>query len=205
MTTKILLVRHGHVAGISPERFRGRADLPLTPEGRAQAEATSRRIGASWRPAAVYVSPLSRCRDTGAAIGNPFGLAPIPLDGLVDLDYGAWQGLTPDEVRARWPAELELWHRAPDRAALPGGETLQKVEDRVAAALQAVHQEHRQETVVMVGHDSVNRVLLMHALGVPLSKYWHVRQSPCAINEIDLDERGFFIITVNQTDHLRDI
>jgi broad specificity phosphatase PhoE len=205
MTTKILLVRHGHVAGISPERFRGRADLPLTPEGRAQAEATARRICASWRPAAVYVSPLSRCRDTGAAIGRPFGLAPIPLDGLVDIDYGAWQGLTPDEVRARWPSELEFWHRAPDRVTLPSGETLQKVEDRVAATLQAVHQAHGQETVVMVGHDSVNRVLLMHVLGVPLSKYWHIRQSPCAINEIDLDEHGFFIITVNQTDHLRDL
>ena len=77
--TKIILVRHGHVEGIAPERFRGHANLPLTAEGRRQAEATARRIRASWTPAAVYTSPLSRCRTTAAAIGKPFGLSPAPL------------------------------------------------------------------------------------------------------------------------------
>ena len=96
--TKIILVRHGHVEGISPERFRGRADLALTPEGLRQAEATARRIEASWTPAALYASPLSRCRTTAEAIGRPFGLTPTPVPGLVDIDYGEWQGLTPDEV-----------------------------------------------------------------------------------------------------------
>jgi broad specificity phosphatase PhoE len=74
--TKILLVRHGHVEGISPKRFRGRADLPLTEEGRRPAEAMARRIHATWRPAAVYASPLSRSRDTAAAIGRPPSFSP---------------------------------------------------------------------------------------------------------------------------------
>src|SRR6516165_5675937 len=103
--TKIILVRHGHVEGISPERFRGRADLRLTAEGRRQAEATARRIHATWAPVAVYTSPLGRCRATGEAIGEPFGLVPVTCDGLIDIDYGEWQGLTPDEARSRW-AEL---------------------------------------------------------------------------------------------------
>ena len=55
--TKLILVRHGHVEGISPERFRGRAELPLTDTGRREAEATAARIAASWRPAAIYTSP----------------------------------------------------------------------------------------------------------------------------------------------------
>ena len=95
--TKIILVRHGHVEGISPERFRGRADLELTLEGRRQAEATARRIEASWTPDALYASPLSRARTTAEAIGRPLGLTPTPVPGLVDIDYGEWQGLTPDE------------------------------------------------------------------------------------------------------------
>ena len=70
--TKIILVRHGHVQGISPERFRGRADLELTPEGRRQAEATARRIRAGWTAAALYASPLSRCLTTAEAIGSPW-------------------------------------------------------------------------------------------------------------------------------------
>src|SRR5207237_6109308 len=65
--TKIILVRHGHVEGISPERFRGRADLILTPEGHRQAEAAAHRIHATWRPAAVYTSPMGRSRATGDA------------------------------------------------------------------------------------------------------------------------------------------
>ncbi len=125
--TKIILVRHGHVEGISPERFRGRVDLMLTTEGRRQAEVTAHRIRATWRPAAVFTSPLSRCRATAAAIATPLGLTPRPLGGLIDIDYGQWQGLTPDEVRARWPGLLETWYRAPDWAAIPGGETLQDV------------------------------------------------------------------------------
>src|SRR5919108_6128615 len=100
---KVILVRHGHVEGISPERFRGRADLMLTPVGRREAEATARRICATWTPAAVYSSPLNRCLATGEAIGKPLGLAPNPRPGLVDIDYGEWQGRTPDEVRTRWP------------------------------------------------------------------------------------------------------
>jgi len=112
--TKVLLVRHGHVEGILPERFRGRADLTLTAEGRRQAEATAQRIQRSWKPAALYSSPMRRCIATATAIGKPFALTPIPLPGLNDIDYGQWQGLTPDEVRVRWPDELAQWYRHPD-------------------------------------------------------------------------------------------
>jgi len=202
--TKILLVRHGHVAGISPERFRGRADLPLTPEGRRQAERTAERIRATWQPTAIYASPLSRCQDTGAAIGRPFGLKPIALEGLVDIDYGKWQGLTPDEAKAQWSAEVDLWYRAPDEIKIPGGESLQEVRARVATALQNVCAAHPKDTVVLVAHDSVNRVILLHALDASLARYWRIRQHPCAINEIEFGEDGFVIVAMNQTDHLRD-
>jgi phosphoserine phosphatase len=202
--TKLLLVRHGHVEGISPERFRGRAELKLTATGRREAELTAARIAASWRPAAIYTSPMGRCVDTGAAIAKPFGLTPSAMPGLNDIDYGEWQGLTTDEARARWSDELDTWYRHPDWAAIPRGETLQQVLSRAVAALREVLHRHGDDTVVLVAHDSVNRVLLLHALELPLSRYWHIKQSPCAINEIDFGEGGFVIHSVNQTDHLRE-
>jgi len=202
--TKLLLVRHGHVEGISPERFRGRAELKLTATGRREAELTAARIAASWRPAAIYTSPMGRCVDTGAAIGKPFGLSSSTMAGLNDFDYGEWQGLTPDEARARWPDELDTWHRHPDWAAIPRGESLQQVLARAVAALRDAVQRHPDDTVVLVAHDSVNRVLLLHALELPLSRYWHFKQTPCAINEIDFGSDGFVIHSVNQTDHLRE-
>lgn len=201
--SKIILVRHGHVEGISPERFRGRADLLLTAEGRRQAEAAARRIHAVWTPAAIYASPLSRCRATAEAIGSPLGLTPSALEGLIDIDYGEWQGRTPAEVRHRWPEAVETWYRAPHWAAIPGGESLQDVLARTVAALRGVTARHPRETVVLVGHDSVNRVILLHALDLPLSRYWRLGQDPGAINEIDLVESGFTVRSVNETYHLR--
>jgi len=201
--TKIILVRHGHVEGRSPERFRGRADLMLTAEGLRQAEATAHRIHANWTPVAVYASPLGRCKATAAAIARPFGLSPVTLDGLVDIDYGEWQGLTPDEVRARWPGPLETWYRAPDWAAIPGGETLQQVLTRTVSALREVIGRHPGGTVVLVGHDSVNRVMLLHALGLPVSRYLRLGQDPCAINEIEFSADGFTVLSMNETYHLK--
>jgi probable phosphoglycerate mutase len=200
--TKIILVRHGHVAGITPERFRGRADLKLTAEGLRQAAAAACRISATWTPVAVYASPLGRCQATGEAIGKPYDLAPNSLDGLIDIDYGQWQGLTTDAVRARWPQELETWYRAPDWAAIPGGETLQDVLVRTVSALRDVIGRHPRDTIVLVGHDSVNRVILLHALGLPLSRYWRLEQQPCAISEIDFSGGGFVMRSINETHHL---
>ena len=202
--TKLILIRHGHVQGISPERFRGRAELPLTDLGRREAELTAQRIAAAWRPAAVYTSPMSRAVDTGAAVGKPFGLSPSAMPGLNDIDYGDWQGLTTEKVHARWPGELDTWYRHPDWAALPHGETLQQVLARVVAALREVLRNHPDDTVVLVAHDSVNRVLLLHALELPLSRYWRFKQSPCCINELDFAAAGFLILGINQTDHLRE-
>ncbi len=201
--TKIILVRHGHVEGISPERFRGRVDLTLTGEGRRQAAVTAGRIHATWRPAAAFTSPLSRSRATAEAIATPLGLSPRPLDGLVDIDYGEWQGLTPDEVRARWPGLLEIWYRAPDWAAIPGGETLQDVLVRALSVLRDVVDRHPSDTVVLVAHDSVNRIILLHALGLPLSRYWRLGQHPCAINEIDFSEGYCTVLSMNETGHLK--
>jgi len=201
--TKLILVRHGHVEGISPERFRGRAELPLTELGRREAEITARRIAATWRPAAIYTSPMGRCVETGTAIGKPFGLSSSAMSGLNDIDYGDWQGLTTDEARARWPDELDTWYRHPDWAAIPRGETLQQVLTRAVAALREVIRHHPDDTIVLVAHDSVNRVLLLHALELPLSRYWRFKQNPCCINELDLSADGFTILGINQTDHLR--
>ena len=203
--TKLILVRHGHVEGISPERFRGRAELPLTELGRREAELTAARIAASWRPAAIYTSPMSRCIDTGAAIGKPLGLSASAMPGLNDIDYGDWQGLTADEARARWPDELDTWYRHPDWAAIPRGETLQQVLTRAVAALREVIRNHPDDTIVLVAHDSVNRVLLLHALELPLSRYWRFKQSPCCINELDFGGDGFTILGINQTGHLRQV
>lgn len=200
--TEILLIRHGDVPWLEPRRFRGRAELKLTDAGIAQAEATARRIGASWQPQAIYASPLGRTLRTAQIIAEPLRLPVQPLELLIDIDYGQWQGLALDEARDRWPAELGLWLRRPDLVQIPGGETLQAVLVRAAQALRLVVGRHPQETVALVGHDSVNRVILLHALELPLARYWQLGQDPCAINRIDASPEGFVVQGMNDTAHL---
>jgi len=200
--TQIILTRHGHVEWIEPERFRGRADLALTDRGLEQARSTSRRIESLGAVAAVYTSPLRRCVRTGQIIAEPFGLEGQPMAALTDIDYGQWQGLTPDEARARWPQEVDLWYRRPDMVRIPGGESLQDVLARAAQALRIVLDRHPQETVVLVGHDSVNRVILLHALELALARYWQLGQAPCAINHIDAARHRLFVRSLNETCHL---
>jgi phosphoserine phosphatase len=200
--TRIILVRHGHVDWLAPERFRGRAELPLSSLGRRQAQAVAGCIAASWKPEAVYTSPLGRCRETGAAIAAPFGIGLQPIDGLADIDYGEWQGLTREEAEQRWPEETELWFRSPHLALIPGGETLATVLSRATEALRDIMRRHGDGTVVLVGHDSINRVLLLFALELPLSRYWHLRQDPCGVSELLFDNGSFMIGSINQTQHL---
>ncbi len=200
----IVLLRHGAVAGIArPERFRGRAPLALTDLGLRQAEAAASSVRARYRPTAVYASPLERAVATAGAIASPLGLAVTRDPDLNDIDYGRWQGLTHDEVRAGDAAELLRWESAPHLAQPDGGETLFEVAVRATRFLRALAARHAGENVVVVGHDSVNRIVLAIALDLPFSHYRQIRQAPCAISELGFDGVAFDVRSTNGTEHLR--
>jgi phosphoserine phosphatase len=202
--TKIILTRHGHVEGINPERFRGRTDVPLTEQGKAQAKAVATRIAQAWKPTAVYTSPMSRCVSTGVEIANACGVQNQALDGLNDLDYGQWQWQTYEEVRTASPDLFAAWQATPHLVRFPGGDSLQDLVSRTADALRFVMSQHRGEieTATLVGHDSVNRALLMQFLDQPLSAYWRIIQLPCAVNEIDIVGGRVRVLRMNETCHL---
>jgi len=200
--TKILLTRHGHVEGLQPERFRGRAELALTKQGVAQAEALAGRIAGAWKPVIVYASALQRCVVTGTIVANACGVRAVTLDGLMDIDYGAWQMRSHEEIKAEAPEAYRLWKTAPQRVRFPDGESLQDLVARTADVLRLVLERHPADTVVMVGHDSVNRAILLQLLDQPLSAFWRLTQSPCTLNEIDVEGSDIRIGRINDTSHL---
>lgn len=199
---KILLIRHGHVDGISPERFRGQTELALTDKGLAQAAALAERIRREWHPAAIYTSPLQRCVATGEAIAAATSAPRRVLKSLIDLDYGAWQWHTFEEVQNRSPALFALWHCAPHLVRFPQGDALQDLFARAADAIRFVLEHHHDETVVLVGHDSVNRAILLQILDLPSSAYWRLVQDPCALNEMEVTHSHSRVLTINDTGHL---
>ncbi len=201
--TKILLARHGDVEGIRPARFRGRAELALTERGLAQADALARRIAERWKPVAVFTSPLQRCVLTGGRIAAACGIKSEVREGLGDIDYGAWQMRTHEEVRAGSPDAYRQWRAAPQFTRFPQGESLQDVMARTSDVLREVLLRYTGQTVVLVGHDSVNRVLLLQCLDMPLAAYWRLVQDPCALNEIDVFSADEVRVQrVNDTSHL---
>lgn len=201
--TTVILTRHGHVEGIRPLRFRGQHPLSLTEQGRQEAELTARRIASDWRPAAVLTSPLERCVVTGTAIAKACGLQSTIAEGLLDLDYGDWQWKTYDEVRQRWPRAFERWHAAPHLVRFPSGESLQDIVLRSADVFRGVVERFPDDTVVLVGHDSVNRALLLQLLDQPLSAYWKLAQDPCCLNVITYQDEAVRVVSINDTQHIQ--
>jgi phosphoserine phosphatase len=200
--TKILLTRHGHVEGIKPERFRGRQPLELTERGRAEAQAVAKRIAAAWRPSRIYTSPLGRCVATGAAIAVACGIDAEVCDNLNDIDYGAWQFVTFDEAKRDNPTLFAAWFATPHLVRFPNGESLQDLVARTADVLRFILTRHPGETVVLVGHDSVNRALLLELLDQPLAAYWRLDQQPCCLNEIDIANGSICVRRINETAYL---
>jgi phosphoserine phosphatase len=143
-----------------------------------------------------------RCVATGAAIARACGIPSEPLTGLNDLDYGAWQSLTYDDARAKDPDFFKAWLTIPYLVRFPEGESLQDVATRTASVLRFVLSRNAADTLVLVGHDSVNRVMLTQILDMPLSAYWRFAQSPCCINEIEVTGSSFQLRRMNDTAHL---
>ena len=205
-TTRIVLIRHGHVEGIYPPRFRGQMNLPLTSRGTRQAEMTRDLLANLPHPATAYASPLSRCVATAGIIAQPLSLAVVPMPSFLDINYGDWQGRSYQEVQQADPEGFARWFDAPHLALIPGGETLLQLAGRVAETMRTIVARHRGETVLLVGHDSVNRVLLLLALDLPLSRLWHLRQDPCAINLVTHHNGdGWRVLSVNEASHLQSL
>jgi probable phosphoglycerate mutase len=201
--TCIVLVRHGQTAWNREARFRGQTDVPLEEVGLRQAEATGQYVASRWPVAAVYASPLSRTIKTAEAIAEPQGLVAVPLESLKDINFGEFQGLLGTEAEQRYPDIFRAWLEAPHTVRFPDGESLEIVRDRVTDALEAVVARHPDDTVALVSHTVVNRVMLCMVLGWGNDRFWRMRQETCAVNVFTVMGDGTFTIALlNDTSHL---
>jgi len=150
----------------------------------------------------VYTSPMGRCVETGDAIAKACRIRSGVLDHLNDIDYGAWQSRSYLEMKEADPRRFAAWFSTPHLVRFPNGESLQDLAARAADAVRFVLDRHESDTVVLVGHDSVNRGLLLQLLDQPLSAYWRLAQDPCCVNEIDVAAERIRVLRINETRHL---
>ncbi|MGQ9614943.1 MAG: histidine phosphatase family protein [Spirochaetota bacterium] len=199
----LILVRHGQTEWNRVERFRGHYDIPLDETGIKQGEAVAERIAIQFKPDRVFTSPLIRAMKTAEIIAKKADIPVIIHRGIIDIDYGHWQGLTPDEVKARFPYESALWYEHPENAIIPGGETLEETQARAIKTMEELCKDSTGKGIVVVSHTVVIRLILLGILCSPLNRFWNLRQEPCAINLIEYNYRGFTISSINDTCHLR--
>ena len=179
---KLLLARHGETAWNAEGRYQGQSDIPLSEVGEKQARALGERLRAVPVTRAV-ASPLGRARRTAEfALGDRSGMLTTDA-GLMEIAHGTWEGLLARGIRARDPDRLQAWRDTPHEVLMPEGESLQHVFDRAwPALLRAAEGLGDDDTLLLVAHDAVNRVLLCHVLGIPFGRLWTFRQAPTTLN-----------------------
>lgn len=183
---RILLARHGETSWNVEGRHQGQGfDIPLSEVGQGQAEALGVRLKQVPITRAV-ASPLLRARETAerALAGRAEMLRLDPA--LMEIAHGEWEGRLATEIREAYPEVQRAWREAPHTVTLPGGESFQQVLDRAWPAFcQACAGLGEEETLLVVTHDGVNRVLLCRVLGLPLDRVWAFRQAPTCLNLLE--------------------
>lgn len=200
---KLLLARHGETRWNAEGRYQGQRDIPLSEVGEAQARLLGERLHDVDITRAV-ASPLSRARRTAELAMSEHRAAQLLFDeGLQEIAHGEWEGLLASEIRARDPERLQAWREAPETVQMPGGESLQGVLDRAWPALaRACEGLGADDTLLVVAHDAVNRVLLCKVLGLPLSRLWNFRQAPTTINLLEgPDVDHLEVVRLNDCNH----
>ena len=200
--TRLLLVRHGVTEYSVAKRFAGRSDLELTEAGREQARRAAGRV-AELGPVDVLISsPLRRTRQTADQLADQLELPVLIEDGMVETDFGDWDGYTYAEVSQKWPAELQRWLADPS-VAPPSGESFETVTRRVRRARDRILAQHGGKTVVVVSHVSPIKTLVRLALDAPASALQRMFLEPASISVIDYYADGpVSLRSFNDTAHL---
>lgn len=200
--TRLLLLRHGQTERSAQRRYSGRADLPLTELGESQAAAAAARLALTEGVAAVVSSPLLRARQTAQPVADALGVPLTLHDGLIETDFGAWDGLTFAEAQAQDPDLHTRW-LTDTSVAPPGGESMDEVHRRVRRMRDQLIAEHGAETLIVVSHVTPIKALLRMALdaGPSLLHRLHLDVASLSIAEFYPDGPAT-VRLVNDTGHL---
>lgn len=163
MMKELLLIRHGESLHAGT-RYIGRTDTPLTPFGHEQAEAVSRRLCETGLDA-LFVSPALRARETIRALLVEQKIDPVMDPDLQEIDFGAWEGMSFEEIQAQAPERVTVWAENRMDFVFPGGESLDAFWKRVCRAGERLAATPG-DRIAVVTHGGVIRYLMCYFLGL---------------------------------------
>lgn len=199
--TRLLLLRHGQTELSVGRRYSGHGDPELTPLGHAQAAGAARRLAARGDVDVILCSPLRRARQTAASVAETTNAPLVEREGLIETDFGSWEGLTFGEARSRDPELHALWLGSQD-VAPPGGESFAEVAQRIRAERDAILAEYPGGTVVVVSHVTPIKMLLREALQVGPEILYRLHLDLASLSEAHFyPDGGASVRLVNDTGH----
>lgn len=204
MFTTVYVIRHGETDWNLSGRWQGHTDVPLNEVGQRQARLLGRRLAAEGVCFdAIYSSDLARAFQTAWELGAAVKVAVQLLPPLREIDLGAWSGLTHDEIKERFPTEIELLRQGQD---IPrgGGETMFALRKRVVEAVDAIAAHHSGETLALVTHGGCVRAMLAHVdsltAGDIFKRYPHIGNTSITVLRVGPDT--WEAVSVNDMAHL---
>lgn len=189
----VYLLRHGETQyNADGNRYCGRTDIGLTEKGIKQAEAVFDQLKGK-KMDAVYSSPLERARLTAEiAAGNN---AVTTDQRLIEVDFGNWEGKTKEVFIAENASLWNAWMDDPEHVKAGGtGETGNEIIQRVDGFFLEMLHKHSGETIVVVGHNGINRLYLAYKLGMALKNYRRIVQENSSVTLFELDDEGGFLL-----------
>ncbi len=182
--TTLVLVRHGVTGHTLDKRFSsglGGSNPGLTDEGRAQVRATADWLAPLAEEIdAVVASPVRRTHESAEILAERLDRALVTEEGLAEMEFGSWDGMTYAEVREHYPDDMGAWLGSLDHTP-GGGESFRVVEKRVLASLDRLLAEFAGKTVLAVSHVTPIKVLVAHALGAPLDSVYRMELAPASV------------------------
>ena len=201
--TEIILARHGETEWNVEEIFRGRIDVELNETGIKQAELLAEYLR-GIKMEAVYSSPLKRALRTAEILAGSHQLEVEIAAGLIDFDFGKWQGLPHQEVKEKYRELYTKWINHPDKVKMPAGESLEDVRKRAVGVIDEVIVKHK-GILVLISHRVVNKVLICALLGLDNSHFWNIRQDTCGITIFTYENGQFILTRHNDTSYLKSL
>ena len=200
--TRFILLRHGQTQHSAEQRFSGTSDPALTDTGREQARRAAEALGAFGRVDAIVASPQTRAQETARAAADALELEVVTEEGLREIAFGEFEGLTRDEIVAKDKDAFERWQASPNNAP-PGGESLTALHRRVSRTRLKLQERHSGQTVLVVTHMTPIKSVIRQALGANADMFKHLFLDLASISVVDFYGDYGVVRCVNDVAHHR--
>ena len=200
MANTFYIIRHGETNWNILGKTQGHGNSNLTSKGKEQASTLAKSMN-KYPIDYIYTSDLGRAVETANIIADELKLEAIETPALREMGFGVWEGLLINEIKKDYDDIYKSWRNTPHLAEIPGGETLQIIQQRVDNFIKDLNEKYDNKHIVLVSHSVTVRVILLSCLASSLKNIYRIKQDNTALNIVEFRNYGPVVIKMNDTSH----